>query len=477
MSRVDVPIAVNQEVPLDATLDVAAIAETVEVSVSTPLVEPTRADLSSRVGTATIDALPLNGRNFEDLIALVPGTKSLPSTQQGEEVSIFGERPARRSPTSSTARDNNDPLNGGAVPALHAGLDPGVRGHHHRLRGASSAAPRAASSTSSPARARNDSQARAFYFSRDDALDSSNVAGPGRADARAHQWGGTLGGPIVADKAFFFGSFEVLDETRGRQHRPLPDPGLRARRGSRPLAESRTSVSARTPTASPASSSSTVNLSQTNQRSRSRSTAARGRRRGEISSPIAGTIALPSAAAAPSTGSRRASPPDAGRSRADTFLETNVTLIDGTTRQQPRPRRARSSRSWSCCGAASSRLALLSAASSSAISIGSQLAQAFTLDPGRDAGRPPVQAGLGLGRTPASPASTRSRTTSSTPRPFSLRTRRDVNEELFERLGFEQSAARFFYPVRESGREPRPRHRPTTGSASTRRTSGGRGRT
>ena len=113
VTRTDIALALNQAVALDVTLDVAAVAETVEVSAGTPLVEPTRADLTSRVGTATIDALPLNGRNFEDLIELVPGAKSLPTNEQGEEISIFGERGSAISYVVDGA-DNNDPLNGGA---------------------------------------------------------------------------------------------------------------------------------------------------------------------------------------------------------------------------------------------------------------------------------------------------------------------------------------------------------------------------
>src|SRR4029079_3803273 len=56
---------------------------------------------------------------------------------------------------------------------------------------------------------------RALWFGRDDALDSSNVKGQEAPKLGRNQWGGTLGGPVMRDKAFFFGSFERLDETRG----------------------------------------------------------------------------------------------------------------------------------------------------------------------------------------------------------------------------------------------------------------------
>jgi hypothetical protein len=68
-------VAVNQQTTLDFTLGVAAIAETVQVSVDAPLIQVARSDITNMVTQRTIDALPLNGRNYTDLLALVPGAK------------------------------------------------------------------------------------------------------------------------------------------------------------------------------------------------------------------------------------------------------------------------------------------------------------------------------------------------------------------------------------------------------------------
>src|SRR5581483_613542 len=71
----------------------------------------------------------------------------------------------------------------------------------------------------------DDVTGRAFLFTRNDGLDSNNIPPPDPLPANyvapeppqleRYQWGGTAGGPIVKDRAFFFGSFEKLDETRG----------------------------------------------------------------------------------------------------------------------------------------------------------------------------------------------------------------------------------------------------------------------
>ncbi len=73
----------------------------------------------------------------------------------------------------------------------------------------------------------NDYSGSAFGFFRDDALDSSNVPDQEVPKLQREQWGGTFGGPIKSDKAFFFGSFEVLDETRGVNIDRSQNRGLR----------------------------------------------------------------------------------------------------------------------------------------------------------------------------------------------------------------------------------------------------------
>ena len=61
----------------------------------------------------------------------------------------------------------------------------------------------------------NELRASAFLFGRNDSLDSSNVDNQDAPKLERYQWGGSFGGPVKRDKAFFFGAFEKLDETRG----------------------------------------------------------------------------------------------------------------------------------------------------------------------------------------------------------------------------------------------------------------------
>jgi len=438
VSRTEIPVAVNQEVALDLTLDVAAVAETVEVSAASPLVEPTRADLTSRVSTDTIDALPLNGRNFEDLIALVPGAKSLPSSQQGEEVSIFGERGSAISYVVDGA-DNNDPLNGGAFQRFTQDsiqefevITTGYEAEFGRAQGGViNIITRSGT---------NEFSGSAFGFFRDDSMDSSNVEGQEPPTLERQQWGGTLGGPIVSDKAFFFGSFEVLDETRGVNIDRARIPGFVQEGLATPSGVEDFALGPETDGLTGLVKLD-WNLNQENRLTFSvnRSSDDVG---GEISSPIAGTVALPSAERTELRESTSFSARETWTISNDSFLETNFKLIDGRSGNNL----ARDERLEPIL------VLLRSGFLQTAAPFGgkfersldrAQLGQAFTLF--RDQMRGDHQFKLGWDWTRSDLTGFNEVTNDvEYSAAFLAPNAADIQGELFERFGFEQSAARFF---------------------------------
>ena len=203
VSRRAVEVAINQQTTVDASLAVGGVTESVDVSGTSPLVEVNRSDLTSRVSSRTIDALPLNGRNFVDLVGLAPGARPVPEGQQGANVSIFGERGSAVSFLVDGA-ENNDPLNGGA--SLRYTQD-SIREFEVITTGYEAEFGRAQGGVVNIATrsGTNALDGRAFWFRRDDAFDSSNVEGQEPPALGRNQWGGTLGGPVKRDKAFFFG--------------------------------------------------------------------------------------------------------------------------------------------------------------------------------------------------------------------------------------------------------------------------------
>ena len=61
-------------------MQLATVQETVTVSGDAPLVESQKSELAGRVTAGQVQDLPLNGRNWLDLVALVPGARGNPGT-------------------------------------------------------------------------------------------------------------------------------------------------------------------------------------------------------------------------------------------------------------------------------------------------------------------------------------------------------------------------------------------------------------
>jgi outer membrane receptor protein involved in Fe transport len=302
-TRRNIEVTINQQTALDFAMTVAGVAESVVVAAEPPLVEVSRSDVHNTVQQRTIDALPLNGRNFTDLMALVPGAKPDPTLTSGGDIEIFGERAGAVSYLVDGA-ENNDPVNGGN--ALRYTQD-SIKEFEVITTGYQAAFGRAQGGVANivTRSGTNALEGRAFWFTRNDRFDTNNIPAPsplpaGYLEPRPpqldrYQWGGTAGGPIVSNRAFFFGSFEKSNEKRGinidQSKIPafvksgIATPGHNEDFGIAPKVDQFTGLG-----------KVDFNLSQTQRLSGSvnRSTQDQS---GLISSPVAGAIALPSAAA------------------------------------------------------------------------------------------------------------------------------------------------------------------------------------
>ncbi|WP_410964983.1 hypothetical protein, partial [Salmonella sp. SAL4435] len=69
----EIRLTVGQTVTLRIQMAVSGVAETVNVSGGTPVVEPTRTQVSSTITETSVQNLPVNGRNFIDFALLTPG--------------------------------------------------------------------------------------------------------------------------------------------------------------------------------------------------------------------------------------------------------------------------------------------------------------------------------------------------------------------------------------------------------------------
>src|SRR5262249_50513463 len=224
--RTGVSLLVGQEAVVNLKLDVAQVNQEVTVAVETSMVDATTANVSGMVNERQIKELPLNGRSFDNLITLNPGsinyTYKSPGTvtSQGNTFSVAGRRPLENIflmngiEYTGSSQLSNTP---GGVSGNLLGID-AVR-EFNVMTGTYSAeyGKRAgAQVTAITQSGTNQFHGSVFEFLRNSALDARNFFDQGSvAPLRRNQFGGSAGGPIKKDSVFLFGNYEGLRHRLG----------------------------------------------------------------------------------------------------------------------------------------------------------------------------------------------------------------------------------------------------------------------
>jgi hypothetical protein len=219
--RSGVVLTVGSAPVIDFQLTVGQTNQTVNVSAEVSQVETTNAAVSSLVNQTQMRELPLNGRDFEQLILLAPGVLSYPSggssalTSVANAYSISGTRPEGYSNTL----DGEDMLNwwqrnaGGDVNGTSLGID--AIAEFQTLTGTYSAqyAGNGGAIVAVTKSGTNEFHGSAYEFFRNSDLDSRGFFDVGSAPPfRRNQFGGTFGGPIKKNKMFFFMNYEGIQQ-------------------------------------------------------------------------------------------------------------------------------------------------------------------------------------------------------------------------------------------------------------------------
>ena len=217
-------LAVADAVVVNIVLEVGG-TEALVVVEATPVVNTTGSELSYLVGADTIERLPLNGRNYTDLALLQPGVLAYPHRDGGSVVahglgmSVNGQDP-RANIYLLDGTLQNDFTNGpaGSAAGTALGMET-VREFRVETNAYSAEFGRLAGGqvnvlTKSGA---NRLSGSAYEYHRNDALDARNYFDTlGKPDFTRNQFGGTVGGPLVQDRLFFFGGYEALIERLGK---------------------------------------------------------------------------------------------------------------------------------------------------------------------------------------------------------------------------------------------------------------------
>ncbi len=220
--RTGVFLNVGSEANISFTLKVAQISEAIVVQGEAPAVNTTESEVSFVVDEKKIRELPLNGRDYSQLILLQPGvimsraSAGSSNVGYGVKISVAGSRPNQNLFTLD-GTDYNDALNN--TPASAQGYMTGVETikEFQVLTNTMSAEYGRASGgvfnvvTKSGT---NEFHGSVFEFHRDDNLDSKNFFSDEKPNFNRNQFGGSFGGPLARDRSFFFASYEGLRETK-----------------------------------------------------------------------------------------------------------------------------------------------------------------------------------------------------------------------------------------------------------------------
>ena len=220
-------LVLDRTARLDIVMEVAPQRESVTVTASVPLIDSSNTSTRQVIEARTIDAIPLNGRNYLDLIRLTPGVAVNTNarsdlTDRDTNGAILGER-AGNTGFLIDGVENNDDFHGGVFQAFTQDaiqefevISAGYKAEFGR---GSGGIVNVISKTGT-----NEIHGNGFFFVRNDALDTSNVSGREPPELSRYDYGMTLGAPIRKDKAWVFGSVEKVHEKRGAIFPPnIPD--------------------------------------------------------------------------------------------------------------------------------------------------------------------------------------------------------------------------------------------------------------
>ncbi len=212
---------------LEAVLQPGATGETIEVNASeVPQLKADRADVSTNFGAKELEDLPISDRNFTALQLLLPGAQQLgwshaadENPQGSRQIQVDGQAFGGVA-FELDGTDNQDPILGIIV------INPNIDSLQESKITTQNFDAEFGKAVSSVVTAQTKSGTNAFHGSgfdyyQDNALHATDpfsqpkTNSPVIAPSTRNQFGGSLGGPILKDKVFFFGDYQGVRQSVG----------------------------------------------------------------------------------------------------------------------------------------------------------------------------------------------------------------------------------------------------------------------
>src|SRR3979490_1018642 len=247
--RSGIELTVGATVSMNMTMQVGGSQETVQVQTEAPDVQLATSDISAVVNATTVRELPLNGRSWTDLATLQPGVNRIETQPDfsagtdrgnrgfGQQLTISGARPQQNNYRLDGVSLNDYP-NGapGSVLGGSLGVDAieefsVITSNYSAEYGKTSGGVVNAITRSGT----NQLHGSGYEFVRNSALDAANffenAGGVPKAPFKRNQFGGTIGGPIVKNRTFFFADYEGIRQSQGITNKNIVPPAT-ARQGT-----------------------------------------------------------------------------------------------------------------------------------------------------------------------------------------------------------------------------------------------------
>ena len=207
-------LTVGQALTIPFSLKISNVNETVTVT-STPTVDTVKTESSTTMNETAVSTTPVLGRKFEDLLTLTPNV-SITQGPDGDEINFAGQRGIFNN-VSLDGGDYNNGFFGEQLGGQRAAIDitlEAVKEFQVVASGASAEFGRTAGGVINviTKSGTNDVHGSAFLFQRLEALTANTSDGKPLEGFNRSQYGGTVGGPIKKDKAFYFFAFEGIRE-------------------------------------------------------------------------------------------------------------------------------------------------------------------------------------------------------------------------------------------------------------------------
>ncbi|MDH5406120.1 MAG: TonB-dependent receptor [Candidatus Aminicenantes bacterium] len=229
LTQTGLKLTIGTTATINISLKIAAVREMITVTGETPLIEGTQSDISTEIPEQMIANLPLLGRNFVNLALLAPGTGVQttfdPTKERDGDISgvSFGASSGRENNVMIDGGDNNDDVVGSflqffpqdSIQEFEVITSRFKAEYGHTVGGVINVISKSGT---------NELHGGFYTLHRPDSFTSiTAIAEEAATEAGEeavkeqriqHIYGGLVGGPIVRDKAFFFGNIDYTKQPK-----------------------------------------------------------------------------------------------------------------------------------------------------------------------------------------------------------------------------------------------------------------------